>query len=134
MYDLTILEIVNLLTVGISSFNTKYQVTNYVGDHNQYISPDNLKSQEYINKINARTLKQKMKINDTKTKCMVFNFTTMYQFNTRLKLKDKILDTVNEIKLSGTIITNDIKWDRNKENIVKKPYTRMAILRKLSNF
>ena len=64
----------NLLTVGISSFNTKFQVLNDVGDHIQYISPDNLKSQEYINQINAWTLKHKMKINDTKTKCMLLNF------------------------------------------------------------
>ena len=30
--------------------------------------------------------------------------------------------------------TNDLKWDINTENIVRKAYARMAILRKLSSF
>ena len=75
-----------------------------------------------------------MKINQTKTKSMIFNFTTKYQFNTRLKLEEKILETIDETKLLGTIITNNLKWDRNTEHIVKKAYARMEILRKLSSF
>ena len=55
-------------------------------------------------------------------------------FNTRLALNNKILETVSETKLLGTIVTNDLKWDRNTEHIVKKSYARMEILRKLSAF
>ena len=50
-----------------------------------------------------------MKINQTKTKCMIFNFTNKYTFNTRLALNNKILETVSETKLLGTIVTNDLK-------------------------
>ena len=35
--DLTMLEIVNLLTIGISSFNFKLEVPNDISYHNQYI-------------------------------------------------------------------------------------------------
>ena len=35
--DLSILEIVNLLTVGITSFNLKQQVPTDIPSHNQYI-------------------------------------------------------------------------------------------------
>ena len=66
--DLTVLEIVNLLTIGISSFNIKHQVPNDIKEDNNYIPPENLKSQEYLNTINTWTKKQKMKINQTKTK------------------------------------------------------------------
>ena len=73
--DLTILEIVNLLIVGMSSFNVKAQVPNDIPDHNLYISPDNLKSQQFLDKINQWTIEHKMKINQKKTKTMIFNFT-----------------------------------------------------------
>ena len=38
--NLTILEIINLLAVGLSSFNSKHQVPKVIGEDNQYISPD----------------------------------------------------------------------------------------------
>ena len=44
--DLSILEIVNLLTVGITSFNIKMQIPTDIPDHNQYIPAQNLESQK----------------------------------------------------------------------------------------
>jgi hypothetical protein len=38
--DLSVLEIVNLLTIGIASFNIKQQVPSDIPQHNQYIPPD----------------------------------------------------------------------------------------------
>ena len=66
--DLSVLEIVNLLTVGISSFNIKQQIPSDIPIHNQYIPPDNLLSQEWLNEINDWTMQQKMMINEKKTK------------------------------------------------------------------
>ena len=45
--DLTVLEKINLLIVGLSSFNSKLSVPNDMPEHNQYIPGNNLKSQEY---------------------------------------------------------------------------------------
>ena len=39
-----------------------------------------------------------------------------------------------EVKLLGTILTNDLKWDRNTEELVKKANKRMQLLYKASNF
>ena len=41
---------------------------------------------------------------------------------------------MTETKLLGTYITSDLKWDLNTNNLVKKAYSRMEILRKLSSF
>ena len=57
--DLTILEIVNLLIVGISSFNLEVQVANDLPTHNQFIDPANLKSQSWLNEINLWTKNKK---------------------------------------------------------------------------
>ena len=49
--DLSILEIVNLLTVGLTSFNLKQQVPSDIGTHNQYIPAHNLRSQDWLDEI-----------------------------------------------------------------------------------
>ena len=66
--DLTALEIVNLLIVGISIFNLRDQVPNDIPIHNNFIPPEKLKSQEYLDEINKWTVKQKMLINQKKPK------------------------------------------------------------------
>ena len=132
--DLTILEIINLLTVGLSSYNTKHQVPSDMLQNNQFIPPQNLKSQAYLNEIHSWTENQKIKINTQKTNTMLFNFTNNHQFRTRLTLDNQVLDTVSETKLLGTYITSDLKWDLNTNNLIKKAYSRMQLLRKLSSF
>ena len=132
--DLTMLEIVNLLTIGISSFNFKFQVPTDISDHNQYIDKQNLHTQEYLTKISNWTNEKKMQINQKKSKIMIFNFTNNYQFSTRLSLQDENLEEVSETKLLGTIVTNDLKWHKNTERIIKKANAKMQILRVSSNF
>ena len=61
-----------------------------------------------------------MKINNKKSKTMIFNFSKNHQFSTRLELENEILEIVKETKLLGTIISDNLKWDKNTENIVKK--------------
>ena len=85
--DLTILEVVNLLTIGLSSFNLKQQVPTDVPTHNQIIPAENLKSQEWLDTIDDWTDRQQMMINTKKTKTMIFNFTDNSQFTTRLEIK-----------------------------------------------
>ena len=87
--DLTVLEIVNLLTVGISSFNIKAQVPSHIPEHNQFIPAQHLKSQDWLNNINDWTLNQKMVINEKKTKTMIFNYTNNFKFSTSLKINEK---------------------------------------------
>ena len=118
--DLSVLEIVNLLTVGITSFNLKLQVPSDIPQHNQYIPAENLKSQNWLNSINDWTLNQKMLINEKKTKTMIFNYTDNYQFTTRLSINDEQIDVIDSTRLLGTIITSDLCWDLNTANIVKK--------------
>jgi hypothetical protein len=76
----------------------------------------------------------KMKLNEKKSKVMVFNFTNDYQFATRLCIGDNLLETVTSTKLLGTIIQSDLKWQENTHILVKKGYQRMMILHKLYEF
>ena len=75
-----------------------------------------------------------MKVNETKTKNMIFNFTKKYQFTTRLTLNNENIEILKSTKLLGTIISDDLQWNLNTKNIVKKANARMELLRKVSNF
>ena len=132
--DLTILEIVNLLTVGLSSFNLKSQVRNDIPDHGQFIPSQNLETQRHLDEINKWTKNQKMQINGKKSKAMIYNFSKDHQFTAKLSLDNEILDIVQSTKLLGTIVQNDLKWDQNTAYLVKKANARLTLLRKLASF
>ena len=65
---------------------------------------------------------------------MLFNFRKNKQFSTRLSLNRKTIETVTEIKLLGTYITNDLKWNKNTKYLVKRAYARMELLRQMTKF
>ena len=132
--DLSLLEIVNLLTIGLSSYNVRRQVPNDIPHHNQFIEPHNLKSQQWLDNINEWTINQKMMINEKKTKSIIFNFTHNYQFTTRLTINHKDVEVIDSTRLLGTIIQKDLKWDLNTAEIVRKANARLEILRRVSNF
>ena len=49
-------------------------------------------------------------------------------------LNEKLLEEVNEQRLLGVIIRDDLKWYSNTELIVKKAYKRMWMLHKFYDF
>ena len=65
---------------------------------------------------------------------MIFNFTKNYQFTTKLAHNEDAVEIIDETKLLGTIITDDLKWHKNTESLVKRAYARMRILHKISEF
>ena len=75
-----------------------------------------------------------MVINQKKFKIVIFNFTQKHLFTTRLKVNGDTLEVVPQTKLLGVIIQDDLKWDANIANLVKRANARMVILLKLSEF
>ena len=87
--DLTFLEIINHLTIGISPFY--------------------LKSSQWLD--------SQPKINEKKTKTMLFNFTEKYQFSTRLQLNGRNVEVIDQTRLLGTIILDDLKRETESKSI-----------------
>ena len=110
------------------------QVPNDIPVHGQFIDGNKLKSQEYLNRLNQWSENQKMIINQKKTKAMVFNFTDNFQFSTRLQLKDENIEFVNQMKILGTIINQNLTWDENCQHLIKKVNARMQLLRNVKSF
>ena len=132
--DLSTLEIINLLMMGICSYNLRNHVASDVSVDQKFIPNENLASQQYLDQIQNWTIQNKAKLNVDKSKVMIFNFCQDYQFSTRLYIGNSLLDTIHETKLLGTIVTSDLKWNSNTNMLVRKAFTRMQILHKLNSF
>ena len=132
--DATVLEVINLLNIGLCSYRIKESIPSNIPVHNQFINNRDLKSQEYLEKINAWTEKNLMELNVKKTKSMIFNFTKKYQFSTNLSLNNMKIENVEQTKLLGLVLTSDLKWDENTNYLVKESNKRMVMLRAASKF
>ena len=122
-----------MLAVGLASHNVRLQVPSDVPEDNSIIPAHNLKSQKWLEEIEKWTTNQKMIINSKKTKAMIFNFSDS-QFMTRLTLKGEKIDIIDSTKLLGTIVSDNLKWDLNTKDLVKRANQRMEILRKVAGF
>ena len=91
-------------------------------------------SHQYLYHISLWAQQQKMMLNPLKSKTMIFNFTQNYKFTTRLPLEGQNLEVVSSTKLLGTIISKDLKWDKNINSIIKKAYARMQLIKKIICF
>ena len=77
--DLSFLEFLNLISQGLSSYNFKQHVASDVSiDHNQFLPQSNILSQGYLNNISEWTDRNLMKLNTSKSKYMVINYTDNY--------------------------------------------------------
>ena len=132
--DLSFLEIIQLLNIGLATYNLKQHVPSNIPVHNQILDAKHLKSQQQLSQINTWTKKKKMKLNIKKTKNMIFNFSKKFQFATNMSIENEEIETVTVTKLLGTYITNDLSWDKNTSEIVKSAYQRMQILHRAAKF
>ena len=132
--DLSLLEIVNLVTIGLSSYNFHNHVASDVGVDQYFINPANLKSQSYLEQIAIWTENKKMLLNEEKTKIMIFNTTTNNQFTTRLTINNHVLDIIDETELLGVVISSDLTWRKNTKQLVQRAYRRVILLHKLFDF
>ena len=75
-----------------------------------------------------------MKLNIRKTKNMIFNFSKKFKFSTKLSVRGETIELIKEAKLLGTHITDDLKWNKNTAELVKKAYIRMQLLNRAAGF
>ena len=75
----------------------------------------------------------KMKINYRKTKLMVFNPGKIRDFFPRFTINNMELEIVEEIKLLGVKIRNDLSWGPNTDYIVQKANRKLWCLRRICN-
>ena len=125
--DATVIEVINLLNIGLSSYRVKERIPSNVPDHNQFIQGEHLKSQEYLNLINKWTEDNLMELNEKKTKSIIFNFSRNHKFTTDILLKNQRIEIVEQAKLLGLILTSDLKWNENTNYLVKDGHAKSCL-------
>ena len=73
-------------------------------------------------------------LNAPKCKELVIDFRINKTPIVPLTIKGENIEIVKESKFLGTIISDDLKWDKNIESIIKKAQQRMYFLRQLKKF
>ena len=65
---------------------------------------------------------------------MIFNFSRKPKFTTRVSMNEQVLPVIRETKLLGTVISDDLKWDKNTAEIVRKGNARLLLLRRAREY
>ena len=101
-------------------------------DRTQHILPDDENNlQEFLNDLMKYTNDHEMKINDSKTKAILFNNAVKSDFFPNLTLNDTPLEVVEEIRLLGVMVSSDLSWRSNTSTMCQKAYSRLWMLRRL---
>ena len=72
-----------------------------------------------------------MKINQTKTKVMLFNRATSLDFQPSIHIENSLLDVVEETKLLGVIVSSNLKWSKHVNYIRRKCFAKMWGIRRI---
>ena len=72
-----------------------------------------------LNKIQENAIKNELLLNKKKTKVRVFNTSTKYDFQTKLKVNGEVLEIVSQMKLLGVIVSDDLRLHENTIFITK---------------
>ena len=73
-----------------------------------------------------------MKINERKTKVILFNKAIKYDFMPHLTIDNgSPLEVVEEVRLLGVQVRSDLSWRSNTAVMCQKAYSRLWMLRRL---
>ena len=93
---------------------------------------DQSEVQKLLLELNSYVENHQMKINDTKTKVILFNNSRKYDFSPNLAFEDdNILEVVEELRLLGVMITSNLSWQTHVDYMCKNAFRRLWMIRRL---
>ena len=130
--DLTLAEALSESLVKVSN-DERAQSDNSHARTGHVLPSSNSKVYEQLVKTQNYAEHNQMRLNQKKTKLIVFNPFRSLDLMPNICLDEQELELVEEIKLLGLTIRSDMKWVSNTENMVKKGNKRLWLLRRLKN-
>ena len=113
--DLNILELV-ILSGLLQEYNVHNHVPSDVAIGMPFLPSTKIKMQNYLNEIASWTIQNKMYINESKSKFIIFS-RSKDQFATRLSLNGLGIERVSVIKCLGIWLQEDMGWERNTKEM-----------------
>ena len=130
--DMTVLEAINLKEAMIHNQGRPLPDP-WHARLGQKLDPTKSKVYKQISEIQKYAMSNKMKLNLNKCKFMLFNPTNNYDFIPELEAEGQSIETVGKMKILGMIVTDDLKWRANTENMTKRAYNRLWIVKRLKS-
>ena len=127
--DMTILEFLCLSGLLVE-YDVHSHVPSDVGVDHLFLPPSSCETQTYLENVATWTTDNLMKLNEGKSSYMLFS-RIQKEFKTRLSLNNVKLDQLEEVRLLGVIITDNLKWDANTSDICKRAFARVSMITKL---
>ena len=130
--DLTLAESVDLRTKLREDTNPIRPLTYH--SRTCHILPANSSGlQQQLDDLMVFSEANSMKINNKKTKVMIFNPYRTRDFPPGLTLQDTdtYLEIIEEIKLVGIIVSSDLKWRKNTKKLIRNGMSKIWMLRRL---
>ena len=101
-------------------------------ERTQHVLPAGSTLQQNLNRVEEFTATNQMKINETKSKVMIFNKSRNYDFPPEFKFSNgDLLECLESTKLLGIYLTSDLRWKENCSQIYMKAMAKMWLLRRL---
>ena len=127
--DLNILEIISLVGL-LGEYDYLHHVPSDIGTDQLFLPPHSYATQDNLDSIADWTKMNLMKINEEKTKYMVFTRVNA-DFTTRLTVNGAKIDEYKEVKVVGVWLTSDLKWGKNTKEISRRAFARVSLITKL---
>ena len=132
--DLTLLESMNLRdALTVNPQQTLVRPLNFHQRTEHTLKPGHSQVQGQLLLLENYAADNKMKINQAKTKLMLFNTAKLLDFEPDVVVNNETVELVEEMKLLGVVVTCDLKWHENTKLITKKAFSRIWMLRRLKN-
>ena len=77
--------------------------------------------------------KRQMVINCEKSKVMRFSMSRTKDFPIEVIVNGAMLEVKNQLKILGVILTPNLKWNENTDNICKKAYSKLWAMRRMKS-
>ena len=101
-------------------------------ERTQHVLPAGSILQQNLNRVEEFTLTNQMKINERKSKVMIFNKSRNYDFPPEFAFSNgEVLECLESTKLLGIYLTSDLRWQENCNQIFMKAMAKMWLLRRL---
>ena len=130
--DLTIAEAINIKDSVLPNPGRPLP-DRYHARLGQKLAPHKSKVYGQLDQIQDYAREYEMKINFSKTKFMLFNPTLNYDFVPTYSAGDAEIETSEEMKLLGLVISNDLTWKSNTNSMTQKAYKRLWMVKRLKS-
>ena len=130
--DMTAAESINLKETLVPNPDPNPERPFRYHDRTQHVLPKlSSQLQTLMDDLQLYTSAHQMKINDKKTKVILFNSAKNHDFFPQLSLGDGPLQVVEEVTLLGVKVSSDLSWRANTSFMCQKAYAKLWMLRRL---